>query len=202
MGATRLQFSLARLVILIGICAAAAQADTIQTYDINFTGGSPNPTGQFTYDVTMNVFTAFTVTWDGIIFDLTTSANTPFTQGDCPTSDPQASFQFLTSGKCGTSAIGQDWHTDAVPSPFFEVYGIGSDTFVNMAFGTFDVGPGNFTVNENGTFTTTLVPEPSSAILVLSALLPIAILTRKRFARGSDFSTRMNRLAARKPARS
>jgi hypothetical protein len=133
------------------------------------------------------------------MFDLTTNANAPFTQGDCPTSDPQASFQFLTSGMCGTAAIGQHWHTDAGLGPFFEVYGIGSDTFVNMAIFARTLGVGDPTVNENGTFTTTVVPEPSSAILVLSTLLPIAILTRRRFARGSGSSTRMNRLTSRKP---
>src|ERR1700704_2693686 len=104
----------------MGIWARAADADIIQTYDINFTGGSPNPTGQFTYDVTTNIFIAFQVTWDGIMFDLATSANAPFTQADCLTPDPHASFQFLTSGKCGAADIGQYWLYDAATGPFFE----------------------------------------------------------------------------------
>ena len=60
------------------ICAPAAHAGTLTTYNITFTGGSPNPTmGSFTYDSTNPQFSNYTVIWDGITFDLTSSANSP-----------------------------------------------------------------------------------------------------------------------------
>src|SRR5450432_1944692 len=52
------------------------------TYTVNFTVSSGNaPTaGSFTYDG--STFSAFDVTWEGDTFDLTTSANSMFLQGN------------------------------------------------------------------------------------------------------------------------
>jgi hypothetical protein len=68
---------LAVVALAIGTLAAA-QAGEI-TYNINFTNDFsdvPPPTGSFTYNAATSQFTNFTVNWDAVTFDLTSSANT------------------------------------------------------------------------------------------------------------------------------
>jgi hypothetical protein len=83
-------------VAIAAICAPAAHTGTKTTYNITFTGGSPNPTmGSFTYDSTNPQFSNFTVLWDGITFDLTSSANSPtFCDPGCKEVESGAKYAF------------------------------------------------------------------------------------------------------------
>jgi hypothetical protein len=78
--------------------ATSALADTI-----SFTGTGLLPTsGSFTYDNTTTQFTSFQVVWDGITFDLLSSANSPQIIGGGPAciggqTGPVATLTFLTT---------------------------------------------------------------------------------------------------------
>ena len=63
------------VAMTIGI-AVSELANPTQ-YDIAFSGGSGAPTGSFFYDVDVPSFSDFIVTWNGLTFNLTGSANTP-----------------------------------------------------------------------------------------------------------------------------
>jgi len=62
-----------------------AMAEPIQ-YTLGFTDDSGvSPTaGSFTYDPATNTFTNFTVTWDGVVWNLTASANSPIITSTAP----------------------------------------------------------------------------------------------------------------------
>jgi hypothetical protein len=70
----------AKLLVLVALAIgtpAAAQAAEI-TYNFNFTNDFSDvaaPTGSFTYNAVTSQFTNFTVNWDAVTFDLTSSAN-------------------------------------------------------------------------------------------------------------------------------
>src|SRR5690242_5091127 len=67
-----------RAVVLASCFAPGVSADII-TYNIIFTATEgPVPTaGSFTYNSTTPGFTNFTVTYNGVVFDLTDNANNP-----------------------------------------------------------------------------------------------------------------------------
>ena len=66
---------LAGAAMATAFCAPASAIPT--QYDIAFSGGSPTPTGSFSYDPTVPTFADFTVMWNGLDFDLTGAANNP-----------------------------------------------------------------------------------------------------------------------------
>jgi hypothetical protein len=64
--------------MIAALVAPAAMADPIDLtpYTLSFSGSPLLPSsGSFTYDPDTPHFTSFLVTWQGIIFDLTSSAN-------------------------------------------------------------------------------------------------------------------------------
>jgi hypothetical protein len=179
----------ALLIASFGAPAALADIPDLKTYTINFTttSGSPSPTtGTFTYDPDTATFTAFTVEWDGLSFDLTASANSPtvgFSIPSCITGTGGAASFALMTGSCAPPpSFGQtDWQADA--SGHDATFG-----FITEVMGCCDlVVYGNAspidapTVHAFGTWTVTQqtspVPEPSSLIL----LAPVcALLARRR----------------------
>jgi hypothetical protein len=167
--------------------ASAASADVFTDYTINFTGGSPKPTaGSFTYDETNPQFSSFFVTWDGLTFDLTSSANAPGTSPPLPaciggTLDAEASFDALSSdcsgeqswsaGTSGGSPV-FNFFVDAPPNNPFEIHG-------NLSgFTGPDAGAsGGLTISP----VVAPVPEPTSTILLATVLAMASFLARKRF---------------------
>lgn len=105
------------LSLLIGLLGAAADATAAPIlYNINFTGGSPNPTsGSFRYDAAAAIgaqFSLFNVVWNGIAFDLTASANNPEQIGTgCPAGPTSATFFDVLSGvsQCTPVSAGRRW---------------------------------------------------------------------------------------------
>lgn len=98
----RKSFWIVLTLLLLAFLAPNARADS---YTINFTllAETVAPTsGAFDYDPATNQFTDFTVVWDGLTFDLTSSANTATLTGGSPScvsafSGPQAVLAMLTT---------------------------------------------------------------------------------------------------------
>jgi hypothetical protein len=94
------------------IGAPSVHADDDTDYIINFTLSPPGtlPTaGSFVYDNTTNTFLSFTVDWDGLVFDLTSSANNPSIEGVGPpcisgATGPQATLALMTVCNSATPA--------------------------------------------------------------------------------------------------
>ena len=110
-GAQRCALSLASIWVLC--CLASAPATAAFThYDITFGGNTTAgtlPSGSFDYDPTAPTFANFTVTWDGVTFDLTGAANSPIwsNQPSSPPPNPCAaisgpvlSFELLNEDSC------------------------------------------------------------------------------------------------------
>ena len=108
-----------------GLFAAACTAPTAIaspiSYTINFTttAGLAPTAGSFAFDAATNTFTNFVVTWDGLSFDVTGSANGPSTFGAVPSCTgglgSAAAFALL-SGSCAPPPPGVSlgWQADNV----------------------------------------------------------------------------------------
>jgi hypothetical protein len=89
-----------RVLLLMGVMGSGAFAAAIP-YTINFTtfAGSSLPTsGSFTYDSAAALgsqFASFLVGWDGLTFDLTSEANSPFTLA-CGPANSSTTFGILS----------------------------------------------------------------------------------------------------------
>jgi hypothetical protein len=185
-------------VLLIATCGApAALAGTITTYDIDFTaaaGGTPAPTaGSFTYDSTTPFFSDFTVTWDGIPFTLTDSANDPSMSGTVPClgslTGAAASFALL-SGACNPPDAGfqTSWSVNPNPTTLLPVFlfsstNLGSDG-ITISDDTELAYPAGSYLIPNGGWTITPVPEPNSVLLPATLFCACAFLVRKRIEKG------------------
>ena len=109
---------------MMGSIAMSALASPI-TYNIIFPGGGFAPTsGSFTYDASAPLasrFTNFTVSWDGLLFDFTNTANTgeTFFGTDCGTSpSSQSVFMFLSGQNVCVNAATIDWTGFAMTDTF------------------------------------------------------------------------------------
>jgi hypothetical protein len=178
------------IVLLALFGAPGASADIFTDYTINFTGTGTLPTaGSFTYDLTNPHFSSFLITWEGITFDLTSSANAPASSPTLPgcidgAADAEASFDLL-SGDCqGTPAnpawggialsSGGEFRFSAIESaPPFQRLEVFSTVVGNFAA---DGASGPWTISA----AVAPVPEPTSAIL-MATVLAIAFMARKRF---------------------
>jgi hypothetical protein len=168
------RLTIAVLGTLIGLFGTTASAAPI-LYNINFTASSgPAPTaGSFFYDATTETFTSFNVTSNGITYDLTNEAHTPFVAGACDSGAPgtsaQDSFNFLLNPTCGAGNSVSGW-LDFTNEPRFLFLRYSLDA-VDMFAITSRNGSGT-TVEAltvaSGTFSVTqAVPEPSSISLMI-----------------------------------
>lgn len=169
------------LSLLMGLMGAVSTANAAPiSYDINFTGGSPNPTsGSFTYDDAVPTFSNFVVTWNSITYDFTSTANSPFLQGACDTVAPDArDFFAILSGGCG--AGNRAWQANSTQDPTIFLLGV----FANPGgdVGLLAAVPTAVGILTAGEFTITATPEPSGAAFLLlgAGALAAARLRRNR----------------------
>jgi len=178
-----------KLLALSAFCLLTAfsqpmRADVVTTYDITFTGTGTLPTSaSFTYDSTVPQFSNFIVDWDGFSFNLTSEANSPYTEGavPCVGSNTGAALGFAMLTTCNVPGNAQ-WQADypAGNAYFYLLAGTAADCA--------DVGPCD-SITESlstnsiefagggGSFAVTAVaappsvPEPGTLPLSLSAML-------------------------------
>jgi len=174
----------------------AANADIL--YDINFSGGSTLPTaGSFTYDAVTSTFSGFSITFDTVDFDLTSSANSPGTFGAgfpaCigALTGGAATFAML-SGECdGAASESTSWSGEVMPGSFASFQFLTVDNvpigfdfpqlFISANGDATDV-QGQYSVSGNGTWTIVVAtPEPSTAMWT-TGLVALGIAIRKRVA--------------------
>lgn len=123
--------------LFLAISAPGARAQTV-TYNIHFTNSipvdGPSPTsGAFEYDYLTGSFVRFTVVWDGITFDLTSSANNPDLTSGPPAcigsaTGPAATLALMTQCDIANPATASTyWHAIntnlPVPAPKIAVFG-------------------------------------------------------------------------------
>jgi hypothetical protein len=197
----RLQWGIGVLLIA-ALGAPAAKADV---YQINFTGDPGNllPTaGSFTYDPTVQTFTAFTVTWDSIAFDLTNFANAPSASPAFPgcigsNTGGAAAFALL-SGACNPPQPGENtaWGADNNIRPGFADFAFFSETnghsclpatpcdgirlddilSIPLSCCTTESDIGGWTITKEPGLTPT--PEPSPLGTAALGLLSLAVFAR------------------------
>jgi hypothetical protein len=155
----RLQWGIGVLLIA-AFGAPAARADV---YQINFAGDPPNllPTaGSFNYDPTAQTFTAFLVTWDSFVFDMTNFANAP---------SGYAEFEIL-SGTNGDSCLPA---TPCDQSELFDLFSIPS------CCATENSGAGGWTITKESGPTPTPEPSPLGTAALGLLSLVFARVTQK-----------------------
>ena len=187
-------------VLLIAAFGAPAATASVVTYTIDFTGAGAPTAGSFTYDTDIPaspVFTAFSVTWHNLTFDLTSSANSPSTNPTYPAcvtgSGAAASFGLLTGGCFPTPpGVTTQWYGQAPISPgeayftFITTVNSTGKWFQVAGFASFPSGTAE---TDAGVWTAPVsVPEPGSFIIMATAIC--AILARKRIAQGLRQATR------------
>lgn len=186
--------------------AAAAKPGPIN-YTINFTttAGVGPTAGAFTYDAATSTFTNFLVTWDGLSFNLTSSANAPGSLGNVPScvggTGPAAAFALL-NGACvpPDPGVTVNWQASNVgPTTDGFIFSVshrstlifpGQDPVPGPIDGQFfffgasatdspNTGEGQWTI----TASQVVAPEPASLILVSTSLLAAgAFRARRRIA--------------------
>lgn len=172
------------LFLLIGLVGATAHASPI-TYTIHFTmtNGTQTPTGSFAFDSATNLFSSFTVRWNGISLNLTNAANGIVAVGPCATTatDTLDLFYGLTTNCASPS--GRIWIAQSLggAEPTFFNMGTGIQrVYYEMTVSTSALGPaqargamGEFTVSSPP------IPEPGTVFLLLGGGLLLALRKRQ-----------------------
>jgi hypothetical protein len=183
----RLKVGVISLLALFGTPAIAA-ADSIISYEIDFSlaAGSPAPTsGSFDYDPSLatDPFSNFVVEWDGLTFDLTSSANDPSIL-NAPTcingaTGAAATFQLLT--ECPSDLW--NWSINNFAPDF--ALGLDYETGPNyLDLRTVTSTSLNLTSGAYGTLSSVTTPEaiPESSTVIFM-LIGLGLLMRNRLAR-------------------
>ena len=169
--------------LLSGLAVLPAMAGPV-LYDINFLQGGqpiaglPTASGHFTYDGSVvQGFSNFLVTWSGVTFDFTSSANVGASSTRCSGVGATQSYNFL-GGSCGVTSW--DGRADANTSLFVFFYSGGPTTWSLSS----NIGLQFLPVDRNGTFTVSpsSTPEPTTTVLIPLGLGAI-LITRRRTAR-------------------
>ena len=112
------------LIVSIFSAAVGVQAagPNRVNYDIHFTAtrGVAPTDGSFIYDSSTQSFSDFEVAWQGVVFDLTSSANSPTVAGSLPClkglTGGAATFALL-DGNCGTASVKSIWAVTGAAPP-------------------------------------------------------------------------------------
>lgn len=177
-----MKFSLALLLGFVGAAASATAAPILYTINFTTTLGLAPTGGQFSYDAPTATFTNFTVTWNTIVYDLTSMANSGggSVTGLCVSAPPGAqAFANLTDPSCGT-VPGQPglWTASSSIQSFHSTFNLSpqvccpSDYWFLSEPGL--AGPPPATFSE-GTFQVTAVPEPSTIAMLLGGAALVAL---------------------------
>ena len=161
--------------LFLAISAPSARAQTV-TYDINFTNtipaDGPSPSsGSFEYNYLTGSFVRFTVVWDGLTFDLTSSANNPSITSGPPAcigaaTGPAATLALMTQCDIANPATTSTyWHAIntnlPVPAPKIAVFG-----FVTVPLPTPSSGEAVFGKDLPGTGTGDAAEGPFTVSIV------------------------------------
>ncbi len=175
-------------LILFFLAAAATNlmADPI-VYDINFTtnyGDAPT-SGSFSYDPTTETFSDFIVVWDSVTFDLTSSANSPYTNDELcmgNLSGGAAGFTILD----GADTCGAQWYIHT-PDPIFFSF---EDDLGNGVIGTAPNTLG-LTGRSGGVFSISAAAAPEPDTDAMMALGLVAAWAARRFRLRARVATKM-----------
>ncbi len=159
-------------VFFVAIAVPTVHADSITDGTINFTvsSGSPAPTGSFVFDNTTNAFTAFTVDWDGLVFDFTGEANglSAVTVSGCTSA---GIFTYLVGNGCSTQITWQGVAPTSGGNALFDF--LPSLPLFVATSGTGDAAIGRFAI------TTVATPEPSSVGLMLAGIGFLLVMLKR-----------------------
>jgi hypothetical protein len=180
------------LGIIALLCGAGfAQPVFADTYSVTLLDGSGptiDGTGSFTFSA--GTFSNFTIIWDTLLFDFTSTANaTPSETHGCVGGSLITVFAYLLDPGCqnGGAFPGESWLGGAGLGGGKLLFSPNIHAIAGRAITT---GPPS---NQTGDFRvidlTTTIPEPNSVILMLAALLAVAFVARKRNARGRSPAT-------------
>jgi hypothetical protein len=160
-------------VLFVGIGAPAAHADSLTDGSINFTASSGGPiaTGSFVFDDTTNKITSYTVTWDGVLFNL----------------QPLLSSFIVPLTLTELEAAGTWCGVASSASPPTGCFGPGEMTLSTFSYLVANKGTGIYTINgavAEGSYIVkatkvTPTPEPSSVALMLAGIGALLVM-RKR----------------------
>ena len=190
-------------VFLLSLAASvvlpSAHADTLVSYDLNFTytgnlGGLTTPTGSFTYDVTTQSFVSFAVVLGSETFDMTSAMNSASLGTYSSPCTPTSIFDAVVNyGSCAHSFSVSNL-TNPYPYEDLDFLQFGFPNLPQLGFVSFATvsQPGaGLPANAHGygTYTATEVsstPEPGSLWLLGTGTLPAAglALRRRPWARG------------------
>jgi len=162
-------------VLFVAIAAPNAHADSSTDGTITFTvsSGGPIATGSFVFDDTTDTLTSYTVTWDGVLFNLQPLLS----------SVPVTLTELENSGTwCGVASSA---------TPPDGCFGPGEMTLTTLSYLVANAGTGVYTINSavaEGSYVVTATtvaptPEPSSVALMLAGI-GLLLLMRKRIGRG------------------
>jgi hypothetical protein len=164
-------------VLIAAIGAPVAYADSFTDGTITFTvsSGGPTPTGSFVIDNGTGLFTSFSVSWNGEVYDFAVGLLPPppvFITGPFPFVGTWCGVG-PDGGNCmGDTRSGTDF---GLAGPFFVTLGPPS---TGTALSADAIASGSYTVTE-----TTVTPEPSSVALMLAGI-GVLLVMRKRLAQG------------------